>query len=411
MPLAEALALGERAGVQRVFVAGAAQTPGVVIAEAPSGAHVFADGHYPTIARNGVSVHYLAQWFGETTEAPIGRELFAELGEHLGRLWGDPRFVLYSNPAATGVDLWARTIRGKSWPVLLPADQTAVREATGQGRIELFDRPPTISERQRVTLYEYDMRLAYLAGLRRLPIGDPHPVAEMSGAYAQGRYRVAFTAPPRLSCGILAVRHQGDRSATRWPAEGEAWATGEELSLARQWGYRCEVLEGFEWARTGDPMRLWAERLVEFHRGAAELRGAVRAIMLHTIGALHGAPRKVTGTGAEPPPEAINVRPQRGGGWSWATMKQPARPDLVHPEWTTTVWARARRRLLDNGRGVGMLHIAPGGLVAARTDAFLTVAPVDVSGEGEAPGSFRLKTRSEAVPWPADVGQLMAART
>lgn len=417
MPIAEALEVGRGAGVERVFVAGEPQLPTAVLREAPAGVHVFVDGHYPTIGDGAVSVHYLGQWFGDQCAAPDGAEMFEHLSAILRESWRDPRLTVFSNPAATGLDLWARTIRGKAWPVMSSASQELVRRSTGQGRIEMFPRPSSIGPAELVRLHEYDMRLAYMAGVRSLPIGEPARCGEMSSPYAAGRYLVTFEAPAELAdrAGIIAVAEEGGRGGGySWPASSPrpVWTTGEELELARRWGYRCEVLEGFEWQQSADPLRLWSERLTDLYATAGELRGALRSIMLHTIGALHGAPRRVTMTGAELPTDrAIDrARTRREGGWTWIEWRAPKNPATAHPEWTTTIWARARRRLLDNGQGAGMLHVPAGELVAARTDSYLTIAPQPIAGGTTRPGSFRLKSVSEPAPWPANSGALLATR-
>lgn len=413
MPIVEALELGRAAGVRRVFVAGDPQLPTAVQREAPAGVHVFVDGRYPTIGDGEVSVHYLAQWFGEGCSAPDGSEMWQHLAAMLREAWRDPRLVLLSNPAATGLDLWARTIRGKEWPVMSAEAQTIVRRATGQGRIEMFPRPSSIAPGELVRLHEYDMRLAYMAGVRSLPIGEPRRVGGMSDRYAKGRYLVTFTAGAQSSPGILAVADEGSGGYS-WPASSErpVWTTGEELDLALQYGYSVAIHEGWEWDQTGDPLRLWSERLIDLYAAGGELRPALRSIMLHTIGALHGAARRVTMIGDELPADrdVKRARQRSGGGWSWVELRPPRNPTTAHPEWTTTIWARARRRLLDNGAGAGMLHVPAGELVAARTDAYFTIAPIELAGATERAGSYRLKSISGRVPWPANAGALLATK-
>lgn len=406
--------MGQRGGIRRVFVAGEPQLPTAVQREAPPGAHVFVDGRYPTIGDGDVSVHYLAQWFGEQCSAPDGSDMWHHLGKMLSDAWRDPKLTLLSNPAATGLDLWARTIRGKQWPVMSAASQELVRRATGQGRIEMFPRPSSIGPGELVRLHEYDMRLAYMAGVRNLPIGEPRRVGEMSSRYARGRYLVTFDAGELHGLpGVIAVAEEGSGGYS-WPRRSDraVWTTGEELELARQHGYRVEVVEGYEWESDGDPLRLWSVRLTDLYSVGAELRGALRAIMLHTIGALHGAARRVTMIGDELPADrdVRRARQRSEVGWSWVEMRPPKNPTTAHPEWTTTIWARARRRLLDNGGGAGMLHVPAGELVAARTDAYFTTAPQPITHAGTRAGTYRLKSISEPVPWPANAGALLASK-
>ena len=61
-----------------------------------------------------------------------------------------------------------------------------------------------------------------------------------------------------------------------------------------------------------------------------------------------------------------------GGAFVWGESTGVAWPEMVHPEWSASIWAKCRVRLLDgpgvNGR-TGALHVDPQHVVAFRTDA------------------------------------------
>jgi hypothetical protein len=141
------------------------------------------------------------------------------------------------------------------------------------------------------------------------------------------------------------------------------------------------------------PLDAWARKLGGLRRPLpsrtdALVNAALRSVLLFGIGALHGAPRKITHTlSAEEaaagaiPNHARDVLPL-GDRFVWTETEPYRWPEMSHPEWTAAIWARARVALLDNAgpgasqRRVGMLHVPAATVVACFTDSiYLTEDP------------------------------------
>lgn len=179
----------------------------------------------------------------------------------------------------------------------------------------------------------------------------------------------------------------------------------------------------------GKPLDLWVRKLLDIWRAAdahkdnsaAQLAArAVRSIVLFAIGAFATRAHPVTRTAPldQAPtnlPAGTEVR-RVGDNLVW----QEAKPlsgwaeELSHPEWSATVWARARARLLDgkgvNNMQVGALHVPREQIVAFSTDAlYLTSDPGWADDQGA--GRFRVKGRLDTPhPWPATASDLYALR-
>lgn len=420
---------------ERVFILGRPpRTTALLAAVEGVEAKTYLDGHFPVIHLDGQAVTWAASWFGEGDYRPGDcYTVWAALRAILGELWRGNRVEMMLTPATTGRDLWVRTVpAGVEYPVLPHHLQTAIRAGAGQGRIETMPARSTL-----VTLHEYDARLAYLATTRRMPVGLPMELDTPAEAeafahrnpYQPARYLVTFSVPNDWGHrpGILPM--PAGLAGWSWPTErkvthGPTWVDAAELWVARNYGWSVGVLKAYAWTQTADVFRTWQTRLLRALQlgadqfagnptQAAMFRSAIRAMALHAIGAMHGAPHRVTGIGSVPPGDAQGIRMLGNGSWTWWTNRPPAWPQLVHPEWTTTIWGRARQRLLTTGRdGVGALHLPAGvDVVAFRTDAIYTTGPTgwDELDDG-APGRYRLKGTHGPVPWPRTGTDVLAAK-
>lgn len=387
-----------------------------LVALAGDGWSVYADGtsgaRWPTLRRDGRVVRWLAAWTGRPMDVKSAVMLWGMLEAAAMRL--APGLRPIGAPGTTGRDAWLRLIPdGVSYPLL--ADDTAelLRSTSAQGRVEPSNEHPThITAGPDIGgVWEYDARLAYLAALGELPAGEPTRLGARQGRawldanpYGRGRYEVDFAAPAGWGhVGIL-------RADGAWPLEGTGWADGSEVALAQRHGWAVSVRQALVWERTCSPFRGWADRLVRTMgappRGAdADVWRAVwRAVALHTIGAMHGAPRKVTRIAptVDMPADAEGERPIGGDLSRWVETSSALWPETHHPEWTSTIWSRARCRLLDapagKGRRVGALHVPAGDVLAFHTDAIYLARPADWPDDG-ALGRFRAK-RSRAFPRP-----------
>lgn len=428
---------------RRVFVVGPVPRARQMIADFPNAGasenRLYLDGHYPVIRRGGDRATWANQYFGDRpfTISDAGA-VWRELDRMLSIAWRWNGSLLSLTPATTGRDLWVRTIpAGDGYPVLDERLQATIRAGSGQGRIEVMPGAGS------VTLHEYDARLAYLSLTRRMPVGEP---VDLHGAdaeqwieehpYAPCRALVSFYVPDGWGRrpGILPIaldRADNPDAGWHWPTgpgtlHGPTWCEGSELALARRYAWRTTVHRVIGWTDTADVFAIWQTRLLKvldqgarLYRGD-ELRGsmfrsAVRAIALHTIGSLNGAPHKVTHIGTSPSDGALSIRALGPGLLTWHTIEPPAWPQLSHPEWTATIWGRARTRLLDapgkGGHRVGALHVEPGAVVAFRTDAIYTDRPLDWDRHDDgAPGRYRHKGSHGPVPWPRNGTDVLAAK-
>ena len=334
-----------------------------------------------------VVIERAASWFGETSASRAEIASAWELvGAELAREFRSA--VLLDSPATTGRELLAREIPdGKRWPVLPDEIAHLVRSTSGQGRLEMVAGAAEIGQ-----LIKMDGRFMYGALCHRVPAGGAerwqgeHP----HGEYARCRLRASWTVPEGWAhVGILPMMGpHGTWVYPRRPGEhGTGWVDGAELHLARQNRWSVTVHESLVWPDDGDPLGLWADKLqrvraaIHAHPDAtAEVRdlgaAAVRKILIDAIGALVGRGHVVTRSVAagEPVDLPVGAHAPRmeGGAFVWGESTGVAWPEMVHPEWSASIWAKCRVRLLDgpgvNGR-TGALHVDPQHVVAFRTDA------------------------------------------
>lgn len=382
---------------------------------AGQGWDVYADGRYPTLRHpDGSVVRWAASWFGD--HAHEAERLWPELERRLERIDHGARPI--GAPATTGRDLWLRLIpEGVSYPTM-PADiQHAIRSTSGQGRIQLFGPAgETIGG-----LYEYDARLAYTAVMRELPAGEPRFTRPNGAAsafdldpYRPARWLVSWIAPDDWKGpGILT---QMTSDGPTWPRIGEGWADGVEVHLARRFGWDVRFLDGMVWPRTVSPFERWRNSLTKvFGTDDGPWRHVYRSLVLHTIGAMYGAPRKATRFGKTAPDDATDVQLTTGGVLRWTETTPALWPATHHPEWTAAIWARARARLLDapsptRGDRVGALHVPPEHLVAFRTDAIYLTTDPEWPDDGR-PGRYvRKRAVARPLPRPATMSELLEAR-
>lgn len=364
-----------------------------------------------------VVAHRAAAWFGEGDYSPAeAAAALRTLLDCIRVLWRDEQgdIVLLDTPATFGRDLLLRALpEGDRYPTLPAEVQQLIRATSGQGRWELRERTGTLP-----ALHGWDMRLAYAGMAWGLGGGgvirDTRPDVDL---YARGRYRVQVTVPHGWDhVGLVGL--PDDRGRWEWPAEPgrvfETWVDGAELAMVERHGWHWRCLERIV-LRDSDarPLDTWRDHLVTLRlaltddaRVRAEARGragaraaalerarrggtaraqqlardAVRAVVLHTFGALHGRTSPVTrwapSVPAElEPAERASLR-REAGGWAWREHRDAAWSELSRPEWSSAVWARTRARLLDwPSRRTGVLHTDPGTFVAMRQDAAYWTAP------------------------------------
>lgn len=318
---------------------------------------------------------------------------------------------LLSTPGATGLDLLRRSLPAdERYPTLSTAQQDLVRSFAGQGRIEpARDGWDALAGRVGSTLPRlevWDARLAYAAVAWGLAEGEPvHDRDSDWSDRSEGYARCLVTVPDGWS--HLGLVPRKDADGWSWPATpGETWETwlhGSEIWLLRQWGWPHEVRERLLFPRSGRPLGVFVDRLVKVRdrlnpRDRLQ-RAGLRAILLHTIGRLHGRPPVIVksaplGAGHVVPLTAHDVH-MRDGVLRWTERAgQAADPAVSHPEWAAAIWARARVRLMDapgvGDERTGALYLHPSTVVALRTDAIWTTASPKWADDGK-PGRYTLR--------------------
>ncbi|MFD9078229.1 Mucin-19 [Streptomyces erythrochromogenes] len=397
-----------------------------------------------------VDIRSVGEWFDpEGADPATVRAAFVELWKALRPHFED--VVLMGSPSQTGRDLWSRTIptkAGARWadgfPVMSQEIRGLLHATAGQGRTELIT-PPRVPERV-PGWYEVDRTFAYAKHTWASGVGVPRRInaaafAAMSekeqtnALFAPSHWQVRVTIPKGWShVGLLPAPAPGERS-WHYPYEGgrtfTTWAGGAEVNLALRnpiAPWRIEILDGLLW-ESGDPLKSWSTKLREAWqslRATAELHGdeqqkqacrlasrAVRSILLYGIGTFAQRPRITTGSlelgagGAVPDlPDGARLTGITDTHVTWERNQGFARDQYAHPEWAAGVWSAARAALLsvstsskDPATGkplkAGALHLPPGSILAFRTDAIYTSAPVDWEYGGE-PGDYLLKGR---MPW------------
>lgn len=411
------------------------------------------EGHYlrdllvPVLRYQGggakMDIRSVGEWFGDHTDAtPAEAEsAFDIMREVLARRVDGA--VMWASPQATGTDLLLRTLpAGREWAPLDRALQDEIRTTATQGRVETWPACPSLVAGGTTSfsiprLVEYDGRFMYSALCAELPEGDPvggqgWPDPDALGylpgtdpVMVRGRFLVEWRAPADWRhVGILP--HLGAEGWT-WPVSRKwmrGWVDGAELLVAVRWGWEVRVKRHVCWPRPqgGGPLKAWAATLVEardharlFGGRPSELAQAgLRAILLTTVGVLHGRAHTHTKVGDEPEPGAKRAR-MEGGQWVWQTdarKVEAARPEFAHPEWSAAVWARCRARLLDargaKGERTGALHVDPASIVAFSLDALYLTDDPGWTDDGRV-GRLRRRANHEGpMAAPASRAELLA---
>ncbi|WP_331719678.1 Mucin-19 [Streptomyces virginiae] len=395
-------------------------------------------------------IRSVGEWFDpEGADPATVRAAFVELWKALRPHFED--VVLMGSPSQTGRDLWSRTIPAKAgakwaegFPVMSQEIRGLLHATAGQGRTELI-APPRVPERV-PGWYEVDRTFAYAKHTWASGVGVPQRITaarfaamsekeQTNALFAPSHWQVRVTIPKGWNhVGLLPAPAPGERS-WHYPYEGGhtfvTWAGGAEVNLALRnpiAPWRIEILDGLLW-ESGDPLKSWSTKLREAWqslRATAELHGdeqqkqacrlasrAVRSILLYGIGTFAQRPRITTGSlelgagGAVPDlPDGARLTGITDTHVTWERNQGFARDQYAHPEWAAGVWSAARAALLsvstsskDPATGkplkAGALHLPPGSILAFRTDAIYTSAPVDWEYGGE-PGDYLLKGR---MPW------------
>lgn len=401
-----------------------------------------------------VEIMRTAAWWGEDDDS-VGeaRSAWFMLQEQVQTAFGAGTRLL-ATPATTGRDLWQRTIGPRTqYPVLGDEVRELLHATAGQGRIErLFPHGSAAWSRAKPgavptipAVHVRDGRLMYAALTWGMPVGAPtlltrKAIEMMTGEQlrkafmARSRWHVSGQVPKDWNrpFGLFMVPRPG--GGWHYPsAPGEpyqTWVDGAELALALGQGWRPYLIEAITW-KEGKPLNTWADKLLEvwqyFDNHPDRKLGrlccrAVRSLLLFAIGAFASQGRTATFTlpesRAAEVPDGVPV--YRAGDMLVWTQDAPATgwsQQLAHPEWSATIWARARVRLLDGpgvagGPRTGALHLPAGvDVLGFRTDALVLTADPGWADDGKA-GRLRYDGAiTGPFDWPETESELLRLKT
>jgi|SRR5438445_2573200 len=333
-----------------------------------------------------IRVTSVASWFGDEPLLPEqAHRRLNQLASTLNLAFRREGRLPLISPAVTGLTLWRETAEAQ-YPPLPEAIQTLIRSTCGQGREELFG--PVGPE---IPGFLYlDMRLAYGACCENLPVG---PVTHDAAAEIpwHGRVRAVVTIPRDWEGpGLLPLKTPFlSPCFPRLPGgQFETWLDAREARLATAHGWEVAVRERLVMTE-GRPLNTWSRRLIRVmadyeSRGDAAGARAVRAILLQSIGDLHGRGRAALRVfrHADGTLEEKAVAPWTRGG------------PLSHPEWSAAIWARCRYRLAK-----ALLSVPRETLLGCCVDALYLTTDPGWPETGKI-GEFRVKGRL-AGPLPA----------
>ncbi|WP_432489473.1 hypothetical protein [Kineococcus sp. SYSU DK018] len=478
--LVDLLDTAHNLAAERIMLTGKLPTtepgqPHWLIAETPSWT---SPGHWlstpPTgrfthdITGRNLEVRTAAEWFPvEGLDPDRARQAWALTTEAVK---GVEDMELLKSPAATGAQLWARSLPRTIDPAPLPEDVAELLHRTsGQHRIEHLTtgaaacgcgacRPLVdLTENPRGGFAYVDGRFMYASLCRELGTG---PVTRLTAAqgqellesdpYARARYRVRFTVPAWWDhVGVLPVAHEDVHAGWHYPnvpgATGETWADGVEVKLAFDNGWDIEVLEGLHFTK-GRLLDTWADRLKRARErvaGNTDLDpvvrsaavGAIRAILIQGIGAFASRGRETTRvvwSAREVPAEAAASVVRHGEAFVYRIPSRKVSGQaaaLYRPELAAQVWARGRARVLECPAAlpqrpgaprpvVGALQADPAGLLAINGDAIYTTSVPTWSlptthggGDDGAVGRMRLQGWLPSVKLPATAAERNVLRS
>ncbi len=345
----------------------------------------------PTLALRRGAQRVRIRWASAWAEGePARHEMCAALARLdglLSRKFQSNRLNLAS-PVALGRHLLATawSLDGLLMPPAPPEIRALLTEHSPQGRHECLT-PADVAVIP--ALYEYDMRLAYLWCCKGLPYG----AVERRWHDEADKLRVTWEAPETWRhLGLLPQRQQG----WVYREQGEGWIDRREVDLAIRQGWSLVAEDGLAWESHGALDR-WADGLQACLRQCKEeplVYRMLRRVALNTLGSLHrssvkrhrAAPR---GQEDRLPASNPTLRMSDDGAVYYWVDETPisARGLLyVHPEWTTTIWARCRGRMAQ-----AALQFPREALIAIRQDALFTTQLHPTWSDDGTVGRIRLK--------------------
>lgn len=368
----------------------------------------------PTIALRQIGRQVRLRWASAWSDADLpADEMQAalwRLNGLLSRTFRNPA-LNFASPVALGRHLMASAWRLDN--IMVPPAPPEVREIltehSPQGRHECL----TLAEVEEIpALYCYDMRLAYLWCCKGLPFGAVE-WRERGDPMDAHKIVTDWIAPEEWRhIGLLPQRQQG----WAYPLTGGGLVDQREYTLAGRQGWGLLAARGLRWEHEGALDR-WSDGLQGALRATREEKPVyrmLRRVALNAIGSLHRSSVRrhrslPKGRESDLPQGNPTLRMSEDGSvYFWyEEMPISARGLLyVHPEWTSTIWARCRARLTQ-----AALQFPREQVIALRQDALFVTHPHPTWGDDGAVGRFRLKESYPGpLPAPRNLDDLQALR-
>lgn len=397
--------------------------------------------------RNGFSVYLYCtgNYFGEEKNISRIYDAWNELEQELEDRFNAKGYrMVGSTPAMTGRELLSISLPKDREYAKLPNELLDLLwHNFGQGRVQTFSPKREVLEDGCFIL---DGRFMYAACLSHLPVGNCYHdttneflgVTRKDGKLAPsmpGFYRVTVQVPLNWHhIGLIKSNEVTEDHNAIYPNEpGQVfsnWTTASELALALYHGWSVEIHERLYWPGTEeltDVLANWRKKLVDFRKETTNplLQQAIRAIVLHTVGSFHQFiewKERFTPLAELPFHPRLypllkkkSYRRQHekfehgslvGIEWDEAVLIAGDRQQFIRPEWSATVWGRARAKLAEFA-----LRLPYEDIVCLMTDCVYSASlPLWLEREDTGkPGSFREK-RKERISgpwtWPANSSQM-----
>lgn len=389
--------------------------------EKPTG-HVGRYKHRST--DDSLEIRTMDAWLGETEyTVEQAREAVLLLNQYLQSAF-TPDTTTYATPSQTFQQIWTRQNRldGKKYDLLPQEVRDIIHSTSGQGRVELCTQEHIKKLKK---LHYYDGVFMYAALTWGMPTElESHDHKNIYAGYKPARYRIRYTVPNNWQhIGLFMT----PRDQENWMYPGdtsqgqtfEAWVDGSELDVLREHyesveagmqAWNIEILERIVFKSEKDsaikkPLDSLTKKLVSMREQVEKdarldtarqdiyklVRGMVRNIVLHGIGAFHRDKRPITiilKDNDMAPENVIDIKPLEDGRIVYTVSGKidEYSEQFDHPEWSALVWARCRARMTKHA-----LSLPRESVIAVRTDAIATTKEVPEWKASEKVGTLREK--------------------
>jgi len=336
--------------------------------------------------------------------------------------------ILADTPAQTGRELLIITLpAGVEYPRVHNDIRELLKHNIPQGRLTtLPPAQPILADGAHVI----DGKWFYASCVSHLPVGPSYmdTVNKFLGIVRKdGRlaprypafYNVTVTVPDSWHhIGLLKenIKTDGEASFPNEPGYTFTnWAEAHEVALLldtpQSISWHVHINERIYWPYTdkiADPFKTLRTKLVELRENSTSEyhKNALRAILLHLIGCFHrlGTEENFYTPYSRLPltekPYKVSAAP---GGVNWSILRPYESKDrnaFIHPEWSSTVYGRARAKIADF-----VLRLPYEDVICLRNDAVWSASSLEL-GDPNRPGSFREKG---IIPgpfrWPRNSGE------